>query len=140
MWRLSDGALLRTLDTQSHWTVTVQLRRPTIPGDAATGSSSSSSSASASASVALLTMSKKEVHVFRWSEGEGEGAADPTPSEPSSVLPIKPEGSYQELRDAFFTPGLSMSEDGRQVTFVRQMPLFETQTIGKGNEDCQMCK
>ena len=110
LWRLSDGVLLRSLDSQSHWTVTVQLR------------------ALDDGSNALLTMSKKEIHVFRW-KGEDELRVLP-PSTPSAVVPLKPEGSYQELRDAFFTPGLALSGDGGQVTFVRQMPLFETQTIG----------
>ncbi len=118
LWRLSDRAPVKTLDTQSHWTVTVLLRshRREEEGDEHCSSSNNT----------LLTMSKKEIHVFRWSSEEELRKL----SAPCAVIPLKPEGSYQELRDAFFTPGLSLSANGEQITFVRQMPLFETQTIG----------
>ncbi len=125
VWNLSQHALVRCLSTHDHWVVTVLLRKGT-PNT-------------------LVTVSKREIHVFRcarvlapshetWLNHPNASRWRTTEelqelSSPHLIIPQKPEGIYQELRDPFFTPGVHLSAES-EITFVRQMPLFETQTIG----------
>lgn len=79
----------------------------------------------------LLTMSKEVIHVFSFQTKEEASKLQ----SPSTCISMKSESDYSELRDVFFTPGIAYSR-GR-VTFIKQMPLFETQTIG--NIHLQIC-
>lgn len=78
-----------------------------------------------------MTASKEEIHFFKF-ETEQELR---DLSRPVTVVKTGTEGGYHELRETFFTPGIHFTggEDGGQVTFVRQLPLFETQTTGSRN-------
>ena len=46
---------------------------------------------------------------------------------PDYILPLKTNPTWG-LRDVFFTPGLHLVGD--KLAFVKQMPMFETPTIG----------
>ena len=108
IWDLEKGIRLNRIVSQAHWIVAVELRPK-----------------SSNFPNVLLTMSKEFVHVFKWETAkELENLRSPV-----NEIALKSDEGYQELRDVFFTPGLSLR--GREVTFIRQMPLFETQTIGK---------
>ena len=74
----------------------------------------------------LLTMSKEMIQVFSFDTKEEASKLQI----PKTNISIKSESDYSEFRDVFFTPGIAYNR-GR-VTFIKQMPLFETQTIGKG--------
>ena len=47
---------------------------------------------------------------------------------PTYVIPLRTNPSWG-LRDVFFTPGLHLVGD--KIAFIKQMPMFETPTIGK---------
>ena len=102
LWRLTTGVLLRTIRSHDHWVVSVRLVR---------------------GKATLLTLSKNEIHVFN------DVTKSSSKNVPDLAIPLKSEGCFHELRDLFFTPGMHVSETSK-ITFVRQMPLFETQTIG----------
>ena len=46
---------------------------------------------------------------------------------PTYVIPLRTNPSWG-LRDVFFTPGLHLFDD--KIAFIKQMPMFETPTIG----------
>ena len=46
---------------------------------------------------------------------------------PDYILPLKTNPTWG-LRDVFFTPGLHLVGD--KLAFIKQMPMFETPTIG----------
>ena len=73
----------------------------------------------------LLTMSKEVIQVFSFHTKEDASKLQL----PEMSISIRSESDYSEFRDVFFTPGIAYNR-GR-VTFIKQMPLFETQTIGK---------
>lgn len=106
LWSLTGKRLLRTVSSHgAQWVVSVAVR---TWADATW----------------LLSMSKSAIHVSAWTRPEDVLTADCR-----LEIPLKSNEGYDELRDVFFTPGLHF-QDGK-VTFVRQMPLFDTQTIGK---------
>ena len=47
---------------------------------------------------------------------------------PTYVIPLRTDPPWG-LRDVFFTPGLHLVGD--KIAFIKQMPMFETPTIGK---------
>eukprot|EP00095_Tigriopus_kingsejongensis_P009076 maker-scaffold742_size103727-snap-gene-0.17 protein:Tk09076 transcript:maker-scaffold742_size103727-snap-gene-0.17-mRNA-1 annotation:"f-box wd repeat-containing protein 2" len=116
LWNLATGTSIRTLSSQQNWVVTVLL---------SIGPMSSNASRS-KRNHRLFTMSKSHIHCFEWkSEAELHYM-----QEPYLIIPLKQNEGYEELRDEFFTPGLHFDPQNAVLSFVRQMLIFETQTIG----------
>lgn len=107
LWDCQTLTPLVTLRNQRHWVITVILAQE---DDGRTST--------------LLTMSKEVIHVYSYQSRKE--AAEMV--EPKMRISVKSESDYSELRDVFFTPGIAY-KNGR-VTFIKQMALFETQTIG----------
>ena len=117
LWSLSSGQLLRTLANQSHWVLSLILkpapchRVPRLAGRHL-----------------LLTMTRDDIQLWSW--------ADPSPplladlAQPDLYIPLK--SVTEAIQSFFFTPGLHF--DGSRISFVRQMPMFDTQVKegGKG--------
>jgi len=137
VWCLSSGGLLRTLPSQSHWVLSVIFSshlNQTIPVYAGRN--------------ILLIMTRDDIQLYTW-----QPEISTTDSMVSSLsLQDKPASSASsggglKLKDVthrdlyiplktvtdavhsfFFTPGLHF--DGEHISFVRQMPMFDSQTIG----------
>ena len=113
LWRLSTGQLLKTLADQSHWVLSVILS-PAVAHrvDRFCGRH------------LLLTMTRDDIQLWSW--------ADPEPpllehmGQPDLYIPLK--SVTEAIQSFFFTPGLHF--DGSRISFIRQMPMFDTQTIG----------
>lgn len=138
IWKLSSGKLLRTLPNQSHWVLTVILSSPAVHRVPRFEGRS-----------LLLTLTRDDIQLFSWFHQEPSLVSKETllenPSEedvaelrspglkdvnqPDIYIPLKSSVSEAELiQSFFFTPGLHF--DGANISFVRQMPMFDTQNIG----------
>ena len=51
-------------------------------------------------------------------------------SQPDLYIPLK--SVTEAIQSFFFTPGLHF--DGCRISFIRQMPMFDTQTIGSDDK------
>lgn len=113
LWVLSTGQLLKTLSNQSHWVLSIIL-----------SPASSHSVERFQGRNLLLTMTRDDIQLWSW--------ADPQPPlleemvQPDLYIPLK--SVTEAIQSFFFTPGLHF--DGSRISFIRQMPMFDTQTIG----------
>jgi len=113
LWELSTGQLLKTLSNQSHWVLSVILcsaLKHQVPRFRDKH--------------LLLTMTRDDIQLWSW--------VDPLVletnhlSHPDLYIPLK--SVTEAIQSFFFTPGLHF--DGSKISFIRQMPMFDTQTIG----------
>jgi len=112
LWQLSSGSLLRTLSNQSHWVLAAILcpsTRHSVPRF--------------QDKHLLLSMTRDDIQLWSWS-GDCEDSTQL--SHPDLYIPLK--CVTDAIQSFFFTPGLHF--DGRRISFIRQMPMFDTQTIG----------
>jgi len=111
LWRLSSGQLIRTLANQSHWVLSCILApasRHSVPRYKDQD--------------LLLFMTRDDIQLHAL-----PATADPaSPLQPDLYIPLK--SVTEAIQSFFFTPGLHF--DGRRISFIRQMPMFDTQTIG----------
>jgi len=108
LWRLSTGELLKTLPNQSHWVLSNILCPPdshTVPRFKGRH--------------LMLTMTRDDIQLWSWEKLEDLVQAD-------LYIPLK--SVTEAIQSFFFTPGLHF--DGARISFIRQMPMFDTQTIG----------
>ena len=112
LWELSTGTLLRTLSNQSHWVLAVLL----CP-------SAQHSVPRFQDKNLLLSMTRDDIQLWSW---EGDSQDSNQLSHPDLYIPLK--CVTDAIQSFFFTPGLHF--DGRKISFIRQMPMFDTQTIG----------
>jgi len=108
LWRLSTGELLKTLPNQSHWVLSNILCPPeshTVPRFKGRH--------------LMLTMTRDDIQLWSWENLEELVQAD-------LYIPLK--SVTEAIQSFFFTPGLHF--DGARISFIRQMPMFDTQTIG----------
>jgi F-box/WD-40 domain protein 2 len=113
LWQLSTGQLLRTLSNQSHWVLSVilcPLTRHQVPRF--------------SGRHLLLTMTRDDIQLWTWVDPLSP--ASPHLAQPDLYIPLK--SVTEAIQSFFFTPGLHF--DGSKISFIRQMPMFDTQTIG----------
>lgn len=108
LWRLSTGELLKTLPNQSHWVLSNILCPPeshTVPRFKGRH--------------LMLTMTRDDIQLWSWANLEELVQAD-------LYIPLK--SVTEAIQSFFFTPGIHF--DGARISFIRQMPMFDTQTIG----------
>jgi len=130
IWKLSTGKLLRTLPNQSHWVLTVILSSP-----------ASHRVAKFEGRNLLLTLTRDDIQLFSWFQPSLICAGTPEETEviripglkdvnrPDIYIPLKSSvNEAQLIQSFFFTPGLHF--DGANISFVKQMPMFDTQNIG----------
>ena len=110
IWSLSSGQLLKTLSNQSHWVLSCIL-----------SPSSQHNVPRFHGRHILLTMTRDDIQLWTWTD---DTLADIT--QPSLYIPLK--SVTEAIQSFFFTPGLHF--DGCRISFIRQMPMFDTQTIG----------
>merc|ERR1719209_2572552 len=67
----------------------------------------------------MLTMTRDDIQLWSWEKLEDLVQAD-------LYIPLK--SVTEAIQSFFFTPGLHF--DGSRISFIRQMPMFDTQTIG----------
>lgn len=122
LWRLSSGQLLRTLSNQSHWVLSVILS----PADKHQVDRFSGRHI-------LLTMTRDDIQLWSWGSGQDEGVGQVCSTalledivQPDLYIPLK--SVTEAIQSFFFTPGLHF--DGSHISFIRQMPMFDTQVIG----------
>ncbi|XP_023331984.1 F-box/WD repeat-containing protein 2 [Eurytemora carolleeae] len=136
IWELSSGALLKTLASQSHWVLSVIFASYSIHSIPAFRDRQ-----------VLIIMTRDDIQLFSW-DPERKCVRGPTDqNECQNIVNLKEVKQKQTLKEIenhdlyiplksvtdaiqsfFFTPGLHF--DGRRISFVRQMPMFDTQTIG----------
>ena len=80
----------------------------------------------------LFSMTKDYITLHTWDDCNGDGGAHPhcnlfTMADPVYSIPLCTGKSFG-FRDIFFTPGLHLYGDN--LGFIKQMPMFETHTIG----------
>jgi len=113
LWELSTGQLLKTLSNQSHWVLSIILcplnmhQVPRFRGRHL-----------------LLTMTRDDIQLWTWVEPLSPASSELT--QPDLYIPLK--SVTEAIQSFFFTPGLHF--DGSRISFIRQMPMFDTQTIG----------
>jgi len=125
LWCLSSGQLLRTLSNQSHWVLSCILRPP---GEHTVGRFQGRH--------LLLTMTRDDIQLWSWAPSPGSCPPVEPPyqsaeslsllEKPSLYIPLK--SVTEAIQSFFFTPGLHF--DGENISFIRQMPMFDTQVIG----------
>jgi len=108
LWCLSTGTLLRTLSNQSHWVLSTIL-------------STNHQVLRFKNRQILLTMTRDDIQLWSWSVGQLELV-----TQPDLYIPLK--SVTEAIQSFFFTPGLHF--DGSHISFIRQMPMFDTQVIG----------
>ena len=69
----------------------------------------------------LLTMTRDDIQLWSWADSSLADLA-----QPDLYIPLK--SVTEAIQSFFFTPGLHF--DGCRISFIRQMPMFDTQTIG----------
>ena len=67
----------------------------------------------------MLTMTRDDIQLWSWARLDDLVQAD-------LYIPLK--SVTEAIQSFFFTPGLHF--DGARISFIRQMPMFDTQTIG----------
>lgn len=118
LWNLATGTSIRTIQTHDNWVVTVILWVPPL--------FSADSRRNDQLKKRLFTMTKTQIHCFEWKSEKDL----PVLQKPYLVIPLKQNEGYEELRGEFFTPGLHYDPKASVISFVRQMLICETQTIG----------
>jgi len=108
LWRLSTGELLKTLPNQSHWVLTTIICHP-----------ASHNVPRFRGRHLMLTMTRDDIQLWSWERIDDLVQAD-------LYIPLK--SVTEAIQSFFFTPGLHF--DGARISFIRQMPMFDTQTIG----------
>ena len=108
LWRLSTGELLKTLPNQSHWVLTSIICHP-----------ANHSVPRFRGRHLMLTMTRDDIQLWSWERLDDLVQAD-------LYIPLK--SVTEAIQSFFFTPGLHF--DGARISFIRQMPMFDTQTIG----------
>merc|ERR1719348_578704 len=66
-------------------------------------------------------MTRDDIQLWSWSVGQLDQV-----SQPDLYIPLK--SVTEAIQSFFFTPGLHF--DGSHISFIRQMPMFDTQVIG----------
>ena len=110
VWSLTSGELLKTLSNQSHWVLSCILSpssRHQVPRFRDRH--------------ILLTMTRDDIQLWSWPD---TGLSEV--SQPDLYIPLK--SVTEAIQSFFFTPGLHF--DGCRISFIRQMPMFDTQNIG----------
>ena len=110
LWRLGSGQLIKTLSNQSHWVLSCILcpaSQHNVPRF--------------HDKHLLLTMTRDDIQLWSWDDTLLD-----TVSQPDLYIPLK--SVTEAIQSFFFTPGLHF--DGCKISFIRQMPMFDTQTIG----------
>lgn len=113
LWCLSTGTILKTLSNQSHWVLSLIL-----------SPASKHRVERFKDRHLLLTMTRDDIQLWSW--------ADPEPplldsmAQADLYIPLK--SVTEAIQSFFFTPGLHFN--GSHISFIRQMPMFDTQTIG----------
>ena len=104
------GELMKTLSNQSHWVLSCIL-----------SPASHHRVSRFRDKHILLTMTRDDIQLWTWT-------SDTLPhlSQPELYIPLK--SVTEAIQSFFFTPGLHF--DGSKISFIRQMPMFDTQTIG----------
>jgi len=110
VWSLTSGELLKTLSNQSHWVLSCILS-PLSQHQVARFSDRH----------ILLTMTRDDIQLWSWADSELSEL-----SQPDLYIPLK--SVTEAIQSFFFTPGLHF--DGSRISFIRQMPMFDTQNIG----------
>lgn len=113
LWKLSSGQLLRTLSNQSHWVLSV-IVCPQFSHQVPRFSDRH----------LLLTMTRDDIQLWTWVDPLDSDS--PYLAQPDLYIPLK--SVTEAIQSFFFTPGLHF--DGARISFIRQMPMFDTQTIG----------
>jgi len=113
LWELSSGQLLKTLSNQSHWVLSVILCPVTMHQVPRFRDRH-----------LLLTMTRDDIQLWTWMDPLSP--ASPHLTQPDLYIPLK--SVTEAIQSFFFTPGLHF--DGSRISFIRQMPMFDTQTIG----------
>ena len=99
---------MKTLPNQSHWVLSNILCPPeshTVPRFKGRH--------------LMLTMTRDDIQLWSWQKLEDLVQAD-------LYIPLK--SITEAIQSFFFPPGLHF--DGARISFIRQMPMFDTQTIG----------
>jgi len=79
-------------------------------------------------------MTRDDIQLWSWGAGKDKEVVHPGNVassleelvQPSLYIPLK--SVTEAIQSFFFTPGLHF--DGRNISFIRQMPMFDTQVIG----------
>merc|ERR1719348_520197 len=66
-------------------------------------------------------MTRDDIQLWSWSAGQMEVV-----TQPDLYIPLK--SVTEAIQSFFFTPGLHF--DGQNISFIRQMPMFDTQVVG----------
>ena len=69
-------------------------------------------------------MTRDDIQLWTWVDPLSP--ASPHLNQPDLYIPLK--SVTEAIQSFFFTPGLHF--DGSKISFIRQMPMFDTQTIG----------
>ena len=99
---------MKTLPNQSHWVLTSIICHPAnhnVPRFRGRH--------------LMLTMTRDDIQLWSWESLDDLVQAD-------LYIPLK--SVTEAIQSFFFTPGLHF--DGARIAFIRQMPMFDTQTIG----------
>ena len=72
----------------------------------------------------LLTLTRDYIQLWTWVDPLSRASLHLT--QPDLYIPLK--GVTEAIQSFFFTPGLHF--DGSRISFIRQRPMFDTQTIG----------
>jgi len=110
LWSLTSGQLVKTWSNQSHWVLSCIL-----------SPASDHSVARFTGRHLLLTMTRDDIQLWSWTE-------DTLVEVNQADLYIPLKSVTEAIQSYFFTPGLHF--DGCKISFIRQMPMFDTQTIG----------
>lgn len=116
VWQLSTGQLHSTVSSHSHWVLTVVFTP-----------SFKHSIQSLSGKDVLVIMTRDDIQMYSWTSVlKDKGESLKAVSACDIHIPLK--SVTDAVQSFFFTPGLHF--DGKNISFVRQMPMFDSHTIG----------
>jgi len=112
IWCLKTGQLMKTLSNQSHWVLSCILS-PALQHQVSRYKDRH----------LLLTMTRDDIQLWSWKD-----TCLVDVSQPDLYIPLK--SVTEAIQSFFFTPGLHFDGISCRISFIRQMPMFDTQTIG----------
>eukprot|EP00088_Acartia_fossae_P019073 TRINITY_DN21077_c0_g1_i4.p1 TRINITY_DN21077_c0_g1~~TRINITY_DN21077_c0_g1_i4.p1 ORF type:complete len:505 (-),score=64.69 TRINITY_DN21077_c0_g1_i4:66-1580(-) len=116
VWQLSTATQLSTLSSHSHWVLSV-IFTP----------SHKHSIKTLSGKDVLVMMTRDDIQMFSWNPVQSDQGASLKGLTLSDIhIPLK--SVTDAVQSFFFTPGLHF--DGKNISFIRQMPMFDSHTIG----------
>uniref|UniRef100_A0A0K2U191 Fbox and WD repeat domain containing 2 [Latimeria chalumnae] n=2 Tax=Lepeophtheirus salmonis TaxID=72036 RepID=A0A0K2U191_LEPSM len=123
VWKLSTGELVNIFSDFSHWIDSVLF----VPKE-------KHSLISSSGRDLIITMTRDAIQIFDTdysSVGVSEKKRPISYREKISIpIHLLSARNYgEDLRETFFTPGFNLI-GGNQIAFIRQLPMFDTHTIG----------